>query len=413
MKFISQTNKDQKILVLTVCALIFYQPFTLFINTICNFFVPAGFIYDTLICYLGLIYLFIRSLRVLCRRPKLDAIMLVFLLLLIYLATFLFFSQNIPYMFTSVLDVMGNPIYVLFIFAFSGYMFVRNIYDYELLVTYLSKVSFGIVLLSTITFFLMQSQDSTPQYMVFSYNILLPATFLLIQALQKKSLPYMAVSLVGIGMILLAGARGALVSLGLAVITYLYFHKNKTGRKFFIMAVSMTMLFFLYTYYEHILVFFQSLANQLHISSRSIDLMLSGEFMNDSGRGVIQQKIISQFSLLGSGMYGDRVCGGGSYAHNLFIEVVSQYGIIFGPILLFALLVLLAIAILSKDTRIRTLSIIFLSTGFYKLLFSGSYLNQEPSFYILLGLAVNALILQHGSGLETKRMECVHSRCIR
>ena len=87
---------------------------------------------------------------------------------------------------------------------------------------------------------------------------------------------------------------------------------------------------------------------------------------------------------------GDRVHLG-TYPHNLFLELLLQYGWVIGLFLCVLLLVLLVKALLKKNRPEFVFIVLLLPCGFFKLMVTGSYLNQEPAFYALLGFCLNAI----------------------
>lgn len=391
--------ENQKILSLTLCTLISYQPITSFINTFLNLFVGEGFIYDTLVCYIFLLILILKSVSIIAKNIKKDVLGIIFLFLLAYLATFLFFPQNRNIMFTNILDVMENPLYILFIFSISGYLFMRYIEDYELLMMYMIKSSYIVVYCSLMTFLIMLINFQQPQYMVFSYNMLFQVTFLSIMFIEKRNYFILVTSSLGFFLIIVAGARGPLVCFLASALIYIFFKQQKLRKKILAVSVIFILICIVMFFFNDILMFIKKTCDDLNINSRTITLIMEKEFFNDSGRNNIQANIISSYSLFGSGLYGDRYLSGGdrgAYAHSFFVEMQSQWGYLVGPILIIFVLFLIVRAILSKNNNIKILSIAFLSTGFLKLFFTGSYLNQEPSFWILLALGVNSIKIQKG-----------------
>ena len=84
----------------------------------------------------------------------------------------------------------------------------------------------------------------------------------------------------------------------------------------------------------------------------------------------------------------DRAANNGVYVHDLFLEIWSHYGLLVGSVFIVTLLFLVIIMFRSKKNQLKYLFIsIFFSTGFVRLLLSSSYLI-EPSFYVMIGLAV-------------------------
>ncbi|GAG27707.1 unnamed protein product, partial [marine sediment metagenome] len=90
--------------------------------------------------------------------------------------------------------------------------------------------------------------------------------------------------------------------------------------------------------------------------------------------------------LLGIGIEGDvRLAGG--YAHNLFLELLADFGIIFGTIIIIILLFLIIKSLLTKNKEKYRMIIIWLSLGFVSLMFSGTYMDTI-GFWIFLGLLI-------------------------
>lgn len=389
-------EKNQKILALTICAFVSYVPIIAFAKTITSFFVGEGFKIDTYIMYLLFAALLMKSSAIVSKKIKIDVIFVAFTFILAYLTTYMFFLPNSVFMFTSVTDLFSNPFYILFVFSLSGYIFTRYITHYDILNDYMIKASILVVLGSTITYFIRLNSGVEMQYMTFSYNMTVQTIFLIIMFLEKKKILYLLTGLVGFLMIIFAGARGPLISILVVSFIFLIFRKALLLRKITLLTLMILLLGLVSRFFQDILFFLIELSEKVGISSRTLQSILNNTMFYDSGRGDIQEKIINSYTVLGLGLYGDRVASGGSYAHNFFIEVMSQFGYAFGPIVIGVVLVIILNGVLSKNNEIRNLATIFLSTGFIKLLLSGSYLNQEPAFYILLALGVNALCQQKG-----------------
>ena len=79
---------------------------------------------------------------------------------------------------------------------------------------------------------------------------------------------------------------------------------------------------------------------------------------------------------------------GNGYTHNILLEIIGNFGIIIGSILIILLIFLIVRSLLSKEKKYTNLIIIWLSLGFFHLMVSGSYLT-DIKFWILLGLLFN------------------------
>lgn len=390
MNNLIRRKKQQEILSITVCALISYQPIVFFINTVANYFVGEGFIYDTLLCYIILLIFILKSLTIVCKHIKKDVLFLTLFFVFSYLISFLFFDSNRVHMFTSIFDVMANPLYVFIVFSFSGYIFTRYIYNYEILNNYMKKFSFAVVISSIITFILLLNQNSQPQYMVFSYNMLVHTLYLFINFLDNKKILLGTLSLMGILVIFIGGARGPIIIVILTIMIYYFFRKEKLLSKiiggFFASITSIIV----YSNFKLILVGVIDFVNKFGISSRTLQMILNNNFLDSSNRDIIFKEQLGAITFLGKGLYGDRVVTGG-YAHNIIIELLVQYGFVLGFLIIILIVYIIGNGVFSINKRINNLSIIFISSGILKLFLTGSYLNQEPCFYILLGLGMNAI----------------------
>ena len=144
-------------------------------------------------------------------------------------------------------------------------------------------------------------------------------------------------------------------------------------------------------------------------SSRTLQLLASG-FSFDSGRSDIRQIFIngieeSPFAF--RGLFSDRFFYAlqtktpldmTSYPHNFFVEVLYQFGVVFG-VIFFLLLLLLAIRsfILLNDKKAKSLNLsffffFFFASGVARLFASGSYLTTYE-FFLFVGIVLRIIIL--------------------
>lgn len=381
-------RSEQKIMCITVCALLSLLPILDFVNSFCNKFVSEGFIYDSVFCYTAVFALIIKAFTAVAKNIKKDVIVFTFVLLAAWVITYSFFPQNRVYMMRSLTDVMGNPFYILFVYSFSGYVFSRYITDFEMLESVLAKFAVVVIIGSTVSFFMTLNKNYQKQYMVFSYNMLCHVVFLIMYYFERRNPVLLAVGILGFFTIVIAGCRGALICCILSIAIYFMFRKIDINKKVFTIALLAVMIYILTVHFNEVISLIADFAENLKIDSRTITQIKNGEFFEDSGRSVIKDRIVTKYNLLGYGLYGDRVLGG-NYAHNFIVEIIAQFGYVFGVPILAAVFLIIVHGLFANDKHLRNLIIAFLSAGFFKLFFSSSYLNQEPAFYILLGLCIN------------------------
>jgi O-antigen ligase len=241
-------------------------------------------------------------------------------------------------------------------------------------------------------------QGKVLQYMVYSYFLLLPICVCFEYANMSKTKFDFFVALIASASMIACGARGAAVSLLLYFVVCLFrndFRRLRIGqiaKLFFLFgALSVVIL-----YYNELLNIIVSLFESLNIDSRTIRYLQEGNFLEDSGRQSISATVIRGLlaNPLGYGLYGDRYVTGffGSgkyrYAHNFFLEIWCDFGIIGGTILI-ALIAFILIKLIVSVMGKKEIHLVFalIPYALFQLLFSSSYLENIP-FFALVGLAI-------------------------
>ncbi len=371
--------------------MICFPPIVHFVNQLCRTIFGTGFTLDTLICYAVLAAMLIASVKQLHYQIKPDALFIIILFAVAFAISYSFAEENQRYMFTDWTDFAGNPAYLLFIFSIPGYVFMRYITDYERMFEVCRYFSVIAVFCSLGSFLLMLLRNRQPEYMSFSYNLLFGTIFSSMYFFRKKKPLSLIAAVIGVVLIFLVGARGPLACFIVSLVICFLLSKLSVSKKIILTLLFVTIGLFIMVLWDQILLAMKNAIDGIGISSRTLDLLLNGEFFSDSSRGEIQQKIIDGFTLFGRGLYGDRVVGDNHYAHNLFIEVISQWGYLFGSLLIAALGILIFKGFRTKNATLQLLIFAFFSSSVIKLMFSESYLTHNAVFFVLIASCVNAL----------------------
>jgi O-antigen ligase len=240
---------------------------------------------------------------------------------------------------------------------------------------------------------------TTPTYdMVFSYLMLVPIVILTYKML------FIDFRLIDFGLILLAiisvvalGSRGPLLSyfIYLILLIFNYLINERLKAKSFILLLISTALISVFLlnfnyFIEQINIFLLSQG----IQSRSIYLLLSDNIDFSTGRSEIFSDTINNIILnpiLGHGIAGDRVFLNGTYPHNIFLEILAQFGIILGGISSLILLTYWFKSVfLNKNKTNQHLAIIFAGLGLISLFFSGSYLTSS-NFWLFMAICISSV----------------------
>lgn len=377
-------RKQDLFLSTALCYILSYQALLTHINYITNFFIfgEKGSPVDTLIIYALLALSFGVILLYLVRGRTKDTIYLFVFIVVAYTGTYIAFPANRPFMTGDIFDVRGNPLYNLFVFNFLSYAAIRCISDLNVFVRVFEKFSF-IVILSAISHFVLPIPIVSREiYLVFSYNILLHTVFLVLLFIKEGDWLRFFVSLIGFAMIFFDGGRGALlISLLVPLLYFLY--RGNASRRVKVITVFCLLIIFSTVLLSPIL---DKVSSLVGVGGRTIDLLLSGDFLETPRLGIYRE-MIENTRLLGKGLYADRLITEYKYAHNLLFEILVQFGWIIGLVIVAFIGYLLYRGIKSNDKTISLLFFTFLSTGLLKLMLTGSYLHQEPAFYVLLAIS--------------------------
>lgn len=384
----ARDEKTQKILAISICGLISYFPILNFINLIFNQVFKVNTIYDTLIFYLIFFTIIIFAVFSTFKTIKKDILLVVLGMLIIFIFTYLVYPENRYFMFTNTNSFIDNPIFIFIIFNISAYILTRNLKNYKILYEIMKKFSIVVILVSFIIFLFDLSLGTTVQYMVFSYNMLPHSLFLLFVLFEEKKIIFGCIGVLGSILIFIGGARGpALITL-VSLFIFLTFKNENFIGKIKKLTIGIVILIVVIIYFENILNILYDFLLDIGYNSRTLLKLLENSFLDSSGRNIIYRNLIKSFNIAGYGIYGDRALIG-TYAHNIFIEIIIDYGVIIGIPLILILFRYLYLAITVKDKILLMLTISFFASGVLKLLITGSYLNQEPSLYIIIALGVN------------------------
>ncbi len=299
-------------------------------------------------------------------------------------------KDNSQYMWTRWDDLLYNPAYTFWLCSFSAFLLSAHIRDIEVLAKVMERFSYVTILLALLQYFVALNRDTQPEYMTFSYNIVFATAYLLVLYINQAGWKRLLIGLIGSMLIFIAGCRGALVSLIISVvISLLFVSKRMSAQRVVFIAALMIMCMVIWLFGQDIIDGLVKLVNTLGIESRTIEKIASASFLEDSGRSELITECLNNLEIFGLGLYGDRVLLSGRYPHNIAVEVLVDYGIIIGTIILLILILVIVKGFRGAQGYSKMMICALIASGVIKLCFSGSFLNQEASFYLLLGLCLD------------------------
>lgn len=210
--------------------------------------------------------------------------------------------------------------------------------------------------------------------MSFSYGLLLP----MLSLYSRKNSYSIIASLLLFIFVIALGSRGAAVFFTLYVIVDIILFNRKY--LIFIILAIVSIIF--------LIPLFINKLDELGISSRTLILLLSGDFDQDSGRSEIFDLVINPLMknpILGIGLWGDRYYIDGFYCHNIILEVCLNFGIVLGSFLILYIFVFFLKTYFRSNAENKMVLLKYLIACVLPLMLSNSYL-VAPNFGIFLGV---------------------------
>lgn len=227
------------------------------------------------------------------------------------------------------------------------------------------------------------------------YGLVFVAVIFLCQFLKEKRIIALLLSGVSVVLVLQNGSRGALLCYALCIVmaiickgnTRLYEIRRLIWIGLFAVVCAVGLAGF-----KQITSVVGNLLVNLGVNSRTIVSMAEGTLLSGNGRNAITELALSAIKdggIVGLGAFGDRPYIAPhfwwGYSHNFILEIICDFGLILGPILVVLLLGVLARIVISpKNDDYRYVFIVFVSMA--AKLFISDTIWGYTRFWALLGL---------------------------
>lgn len=303
----------------------------------------------------------------------------------LFMVHYILFPQNRGYIL--------NIVFSFFCICLPCFLYTYSIIDFKDFFNVLEKVSFFILCIGFLIFILVIFKiiNIGTYSMSLSYNLLFPCLFYLYKYLDNFKVKYIIMILLSIVPILVLGARGPILCIGCYVIIFLINEicKKNPVKKEFLYFFSIIFILLSLIFFDEILTIINNILNYFGIYSRTISLFLENNLYL-SGREIFYNKtfeLLQLYPIIGVGIAGDRFHMNGSYVHNLFLELLLNFGIVLGTLIIIMLIVFFIKKIFFIKGQQRKLFNVFFCMGVIPLMISGSYLTS-PLFWIYLALCL-------------------------
>ena len=229
--------------------------------------------------------------------------------------------------------------------------------------------------------------------MSFGYGCLFPMMMLYSC---KRPFPILASFLIFLIVVAL-GSRGA----SLVFVGYVFVDLFLSRNRFRWLVLSFGVLSIL------LLPLFESSLESIGITSRTLSHLEDGNITQSVGRESLYPFFINQLMnnpITGIGIYGDRIDTDGTYCHNLLLEVLLDFGLLIGTIVLICLGLLIIRTFSRLKGRDRNLYLVFVFYGLGPLMASSSYLRVN---YLALLIGFSFVLLRRIEAFHRESNSCI------
>ena len=329
------------------------------------------------------------------------------ILIVLIVSSALINGQVLGYMFSA--NIIQSNVLLLVLLYFPVFLLLQQRIDLEVLIKYLWRGSLVTLSLAIAVFVTLLSSRSSVDYMSFAYMMLSPIMICFIEGGRKKGI-LLAFPVIASGILFVIGCRGAVVALAVFFVLCffgLYLQGGRKGNRLFLKVALLIAVIIAGLNMNSILRIIVGKLNSFGFSSRTVEKILlgNGAFMQSKGRQSIWNQAVGSIGVFGKGLFGDRTVlldeyHNPTYPHNFILEIMMDFGMIVGPILilLFVFLIMRALFIALKSGEIQRIQIAFAMVAilFVKHMVSASFLTSFD-FWFYVGLALNWIIYQSDS----------------
>lgn len=312
-------------------------------------------------------------------------LLLIFVVAIIFLFNMFFYSSSTLSFYIQEFIFFALPIIIVFMFE----------YDYKKLSDLFLKYCIFSLLLYLLNLVLNTSLLS--DYMTFGYGGIFPTTYIAIYSIFHRKWKFLLFSILA-GIIIFAyGSRGGLLVLGTGIFVSCLFYIKSTWKKVALITIALLVLIF----NGNIMRFSVNTLTDLFGTDlyviKQLNSMIEKEDFDEmlGGRYYIYQQGIEEIKDhtifgMGVGAFQEKYS---YFAHNIFIDVYSTFGIIFGTFyFIYLIIISKKVHKYTKDNIQVKIFFVFCLAIITKLLLSKTFI-YDPYIWLMISLFLNIIFI--------------------
>ncbi len=229
-----------------------------------------------------------------------------------------------------------------------------------------------------------------------AYRMLPSIMYLIYYAGIKKKLVYIAIAAALSAVILIFGTRGPIVCIlvYVALLTIYFSFKARNLKVMIVLLLIFAIVLSIFIFdglFIEVTSALSKVFEKIGFSTRIFYFILEGDITASKGRETLANQAVEAIienPMWGYGITADRAMFG-IYPHNMFLEILCQYGIIFGSLLIITMIIITVIALIKsrKNSKQFAFALMLVSIVFVKLMISSTY-TIEPLLFFMMGYFV-------------------------
>lgn len=279
-------------------------------------------------------------------------------------------------------------------FMWFGYYFIKHAIFLDTFLP-IARIKLVLALIVQVIILIDPSRDVfAGDYQTAAYSIIVGLVSTYYLALRDKKIADIVLSIMGTLVLMICGSRSIFISILFFWIVYLFSHYN--NRKKVITLLIIVLIFTLFSFQE-IISPIVSIAESLGFSTHLTEALTQGSLFEDENRELLYAGfwgLIWQ-SPMGYGIMGDRYLSYHTglfwkpiYPHNIFLELMIDFGYVLGLFLCIALVYFIIRFLFFNENKKYTMTLLVLTcSSFMKLLFCSSFWTDQM-FFMLLGALI-------------------------
>lgn len=212
--------------------------------------------------------------------------------------------------------------------------------DYKKMIRWGAEVGVFALTINTVIRFL---DVTTINYMTYANLSVIPWCFVVLYARMEKKLIYRVLACVYGALLILFSSRGGILYVSAYIIYTVLLSSIRPKGKLALLVALAIIVGYVIVDFENVIAWVNRISTEFGVYNRVLDNINRNVLFTDNARTHLWTsawKYIWERPLLGYGVCGDCVLFGGTgwYVHNMFLELMLNYGVIIGGALLLAYL---------------------------------------------------------------------------